>query len=97
MSAGALGRKYLMFLGSDRIDECMALFSDDVLLVLPATMQKGARFEKDEFRTMLSRVMSLFDVGSRYAVTGSDFFAHPCRHEGASLFGAGPRLWGVES
>ena len=70
MHASELGRKYLELLSADRLDECIELFRDDVMLVLPATMQKGVLIGKQEFRKMLSHAMSLFENRPRYIVTG---------------------------
>ena len=66
MQAVELARKYIETLGAGRLDECINLFRDDAVLVFPKTISTPHRLGKEEFRAMMSRAPTAFEVWPRY-------------------------------
>ena len=66
MQAAELAQKYIETLGAGRLDECIDLFRDDAVLVFPKTISTPHRLGKEEFRAMMSRAPTAFEVWPRY-------------------------------
>jgi ketosteroid isomerase-like protein len=64
----ALARRYIDTLGAGRIEECLELFHEDVVVKFPASLLGGRRLTKGEFGAMLRNMPNVFEGRPTYTL-----------------------------